>query len=130
MPGAGYATEDYLRGPDSPWLLVVVGVVWAAVLVLVLVWGATAWGATAWRSHRSSGLAPGRARDGGRRPRHAATGRAAGSAVSVREIAQRLDREAAARARRPQRRVAVIHRKAPPPGAAPVSRTPEDRPRP
>lgn len=114
MPGAGYATEDYLRGPDSPWLLVVVGMVWAAVLVLVVVWGTTAW-----RSHRSGGLAPGRARDDGRRARHAATGRAAGSAVSVREIAQRLDREAAARARRPQRRVAVIHRKAPPPDTGP-----------
>ncbi|MGH4026538.1 MAG: hypothetical protein ACRDRV_18335 [Pseudonocardiaceae bacterium] len=128
MSGSGYTTENYLRGSGSPWLLLVLGTLWGAVLVLVVVWGFTAW-----RGHRKAGSTPAAPRSRTRRPRHAATGRAAGPALSVREIAQRLDREAAARARRPPRRVAVIHRKTPPdtrPGnrfPAPEDSRPEDR---
>ncbi|HEX2298929.1 MAG TPA: hypothetical protein VHH34_10495, partial [Pseudonocardiaceae bacterium] len=109
MSGPGHTIENQLRGPDTPWLLLVLGTVWSAVLVLVVLWGFTAW-----LRRRKAGAASVPRRRATRRPRHAATGRAAGPAVSVREIAQRLDREAAARARRPPRRVAVIHRKAPP----------------
>ncbi|MGH4015136.1 MAG: hypothetical protein ACRDSL_14690, partial [Pseudonocardiaceae bacterium] len=63
-----------------------------------------------------------------RRPRHAPTGRAAVSAVSVQEITKRLDRERRERvmmARRPPRQVAVIRRVAPSaeagPGTAPFT---------
>ncbi|MGH4014680.1 MAG: hypothetical protein ACRDSL_12300 [Pseudonocardiaceae bacterium] len=52
-------------------------------------------------------------------PRHAPTGRAAASAVSVQEITRRLDRERATRARRPPRRVTVRPRLVPPPEALP-----------
>lgn len=128
MSRSGYPTEHYLRGAGSPWALPVLGAVWGAV-----VWGAVAvlvlwWGVTAWRKRRRTAGARKTPRDATRAPRHAATGLAAGPAVSVREIAQRLDREQAARARRPPRRVAVIHREAPPPDTEPIYRfsAPED----
>lgn len=117
MSWPGSATREGLLGPDSPWLWPVLGVLWAVDAVL-FGW----WGLTVWRERRQASgtrAVPGRPT---RRPRHAPTGRAVVSAVSVQEITQRLDRERRDRvimARRPQRRVAVISRGAPPPEARP-----------
>ncbi|MGH3793401.1 MAG: hypothetical protein ACRDSP_00780 [Pseudonocardiaceae bacterium] len=111
MSRPGCAAGNCLPGSESPWFLLALGVVWAVDAVL-FGW----WGVTVWRERRQTGgirAAPGRAT---RRPRHAPTGRAIVSAVSVQEIAKRLDRERREKvvlAQRPSRWVAVIRRVAP-----------------
>ncbi|MGH3904271.1 MAG: hypothetical protein ACRDTE_08785 [Pseudonocardiaceae bacterium] len=108
---SGSAAGDGLLGPDSPWFLAALGVVWAVDAVLFGLWGVTVW-----RERRQANGARAMPWRGTRRPRHAPIGRAVLSAVSVREITQRLDRERRERvvlARRPPRRVAVIRRVAP-----------------
>ncbi|MGH3905937.1 MAG: hypothetical protein ACRDTE_17415 [Pseudonocardiaceae bacterium] len=112
MSEAGCTAGNCLPGSDSPWLLLVLAVVWATVAVLFGLWGITVW------RERERPQTSGTQR-ATRRPRHAPTGRAVRSAVSVHEITQRLDRESAAQARHPPRRVAVIHRVAPLPEAGP-----------
>lgn len=114
MSRTGCATGNCLPGSDSPWFLLVLGAVWAVVVILVGLWGVTAW-----HERRQANGTPAVPRCATRRLRHAPTGREVASAVSVREITQRLDRERVARARRPPRRVAVISRVAPPPEAGP-----------
>ncbi len=113
---SGSAAGDGLLGPDSPWFLAVLGVVWAVDAVLFGLWGVTVW-----RELRQAGDTRA-SRRATRRPQHTPTGRAVVSAVSVREIAKRLDRERRERvvlARHPPRRVAVIRRVAPSAEAGP-----------
>ncbi|MGH3658632.1 MAG: hypothetical protein ACRDUA_18405 [Micromonosporaceae bacterium] len=101
MSRTGCAAGNCLPGSGSPWFLLVLGAVWAVVVILVGLWGITEW-----RERRPAGGT----RAVPRRFRQAPTGR---GAVSVQEITQRLDRERALRAQRPPRRVVVIRRAAP-----------------
>lgn len=114
---SGSAAGEGLLGPDSPWFWSVVGVVFAVDVVL-FGW----WGVTVWRERRQASGTRAVSRRVARRPRHAPTGRAVVSAVSVQEIARRLDRERRERvvlARCPPRRVTVIRRVAPSADAGP-----------
>lgn len=117
MHVSGSAAGDGLLGPDSPWFLAVLGVVWAVDAVLFGLWGVTVW-----RERRQAGDTRAARRRATRGPRNVPTGRAVLSAVSVQEITQRLDRERRERlvmAWRPPRRVAVIRRVAPSAEAGP-----------